>query len=59
MATTILNTLVRGYDLTWLDEYPEKVHALALDEVNGAIKKHLNPEHLVLIKAGTVADAVK
>lgn len=59
MATNIMNTLVRGYDLTWLDEYPERIQALDLAQVNGAIKRHLNPEKMVLVKAGTVAGAVK
>jgi zinc protease len=59
MATTLMNTLIRGYDVTWLDEYPEKIQALKLVEVNGAIKKHVNPGKLVLLKAGTVPDAVK
>ncbi len=59
MATTIMNTLIRGYDVTWLDEYPERVQALDLATVNGAIKKHLHPDKLVLVKAGTVAEAVK
>jgi zinc protease len=59
MATNIMNSLLRGYDLTWLDAYPEKIHALQLAEVNGAIKQHLKPENMVLIKAGTVAEPVK
>jgi predicted Zn-dependent peptidase len=59
MATTIMNTLIRGYDVNWLDEYPERVQALDLATVNGAIKKHLHPDKLVLVKAGTVAEAVK
>ncbi|HEY0947808.1 MAG TPA: pitrilysin family protein [Opitutaceae bacterium] len=57
MASQILATLHRGYDLSFLDEYPQKVEALKLEQVNGAIKKHLAPDNLVLIKAGTVLDA--
>lgn len=56
MAGAILNTLQRGYELTWLDEYPAALHALTLDQVNGAIKKHLDPAKMVLVKAGTVTD---
>ena len=59
MATNIMNTLIRGYELSWLDEYPGKIQALTLTEVNGAIKKHLNPDKMVLVKAGTVTEAVK
>jgi len=54
MAASIQNTLLRGYELSRLDEYPAAVNALTLDQVNGAIKQHLNPEKMVIIKAGTV-----
>lgn len=59
MANTIMNTLIRGYDLTWLDAYPEAVQALDLAEVNGAIRKHLHPDKLVLVKAGTVTEGTR
>lgn len=58
MAGSILNVLQRGYDLQRLDDYPRAVEALTLDQVNGAIKKHLDPEKMVLIKAGTIPGAV-
>jgi len=50
----ILTTVNRGLDLTWLDEYPKKIDSVTLDQVNTVIKKHLNPDDMVLIKAGTV-----
>lgn len=56
MATNILNTIQRGYGLDRLDDYPAAVEALTLDQVNGAIKKHLKPDNMVIIKAGTVTD---
>lgn len=54
IAGMILATIARGYDLTWLDEYPKKIDAVTLDQVNAAIKKHLNPDDMILVKAGTV-----
>lgn len=57
MAGTILATLNRDLDLTFVDQYPARVAALTKEQVNGAIKKHLNPEKMVLIKAGTVPGA--
>jgi len=54
MAGTILNTLNRDLDLAFIDQYPARVSALTRDQVNGAIKKHLDPEKMILIKAGTV-----
>jgi zinc protease len=57
MAGTILNTLNRELPLSFIDEYPTRVSALTTAQVNGAIKKYLNPEKMVVIKAGTVPGA--
>ncbi len=57
MAGTILATLNRDLELSFIDQYPARVSALTKDQVNGAIKKHLDPEKMVLIKAGTVPGA--
>jgi zinc protease len=58
MATTVINTLNRDLPLTFIDEYSNKINSLTLDQVNGAIKKHLKPEQMVMIKAGTIPGAV-
>ncbi len=58
LAGAMLAAVHRGYDLNWLDEYPNKVNALTTEQVNGAIKKYLKPEQMFLIKAGTVPGAV-
>jgi len=58
MATTILNTMDRDLPLSFIDEFGNKVNAITLAQVNGAIKKYLDPEKMVLIKAGTVPGAV-
>ncbi|MCX6951907.1 MAG: pitrilysin family protein [Verrucomicrobia bacterium] len=57
MAGTILATLNRELDLAFIDTYPARVGALTKEQVNGAIKKHLDPEKMVIIKAGTVPGA--
>lgn len=54
VANTILTSLQRGYDLTWLDRYPDAVKALTRAQVNGAIKAHLNPATMILVEAGSV-----
>ena len=54
MAGALLSAVHRGYDVNWLDQYPEKIGALTTEQVNAAIKKHLKPDDMVLIKAGTV-----
>jgi zinc protease len=57
MANTLLANVQRGYDVGWLFGYPEAVKALTRDQINAAIKKHLNPSVMVLVKAGSVAPA--
>ena len=54
MAYTLLQTVQRGYDVSWLDEYPDAINALTTSQVNAAIKKHVDPTRLVLVEAGTI-----
>jgi zinc protease len=56
-AGTILQMLNAGMPLAFVDEYPQRVAALTLEQVNGAIKRHLDPEKMVLVQAGTVPGA--
>ena len=39
-----------------MDDYPAAVEALTLDQVNGTIKEHLDPDKMVIVKAGTVTE---
>jgi zinc protease len=57
MAGALLAAIHRGYDVTWLDEYPKRIAALTTAEVNAAIKRHVKPDSMILVKAGTVPDA--
>ena len=57
MANQLLATVNRGLPLSWLDTYATEIAALTPAQVNGAIKKHLDPAKMVLIKAGTVPGA--
>jgi zinc protease len=59
LAGTILTTIQRGYDLTWLDGYPKAIEALTTAQVNSAIKTHLNPGTMVLVEAGSLGAAAK
>ena len=54
LANTILASVQRGYDVSWLDGYPAAVNALTREQVNAAIKHHLDPGAMVLVKAGSV-----
>jgi zinc protease len=55
MAESILLATNRGQDLTWLDQYPGKIQALTVDQINAAIHKHIDPKKLVMVKVGTFA----
>jgi zinc protease len=55
LANAILINVQRGYDVKRLEEFPDMVNALTRDEINSAIKKHLNPNNMVLVKAGSFA----
>lgn len=57
LAGQILLMLNRGMPLAFVDEFPKRVAALSLEDVNGAIKRHLDPGKLALVEAGTVAGA--
>ncbi|HEY0802420.1 MAG TPA: pitrilysin family protein [Steroidobacteraceae bacterium] len=59
LAETILVNTQRGYDLSWLDGYPKAVKALTREQVNAAIKAHINPGAMVLVEAGGVPAASK
>jgi zinc protease len=57
LAGAIQSAVQRGYDVSWLDGYPEAVKALTRDQVNKAIHTHLDPNTMVLVEAGSVAAA--
>jgi len=59
LAETILVDVQRGFDLSWLDGYPKAVKALTREQVNSAIKAHINPGAMVLVEAGSVVSGAK
>jgi len=54
LANAILTSVQRGYDLDWLDRYPQVVRSLTREQVNEAIRRHLDPARMVLVEAGSV-----
>ncbi len=56
LADSILSTVRRGLELSWIDEYPKKVAALSLKQVNGAIQRYVDPAKFVTVRAGTFKD---
>ena len=57
VAGTIVTLIQRGYELSWLDTYPEAIKALTRTQVNTAITSHLDPAKMVLVEAGSVKPA--
>lgn len=57
IASQLLVTAQRGLEPSFLDQYPTMIDSLTTDKVNGAIKKYLNPQSMILIEAGTVPGA--
>lgn len=56
LARALMTTVQRGLPVSFLDEFPAKVEAITLDEVNTAIKQRLKPDQFVLVEAGTVPE---
>ena len=53
-ANAIHDTIAEGYELTELDDFPEKINKVTLKEVSAALKKYVNPKKLSEAAAGTV-----
>lgn len=54
LAEQLLRCVERGFPLSWLDEFPAKLRALTLEQVNDAIRRNLDPSRMVIVKAGTI-----
>lgn len=59
LAGTLNNYLFIKRDLKWDEEYEKKVMALTPEQVNAAMKKHLNPDKISIMKAGDFAKMKK
>ncbi len=57
LAGAILTNIQRGYDVNRLDEFPGAVNSLTRNQVNAAIKTHIDPAKMVLAEAGSVSTA--
>src|SRR6185369_12353469 len=49
LAEVILITVRRGLELSWIDEYPKKVAALSLKQINSSIQRYVDPEKFVTV----------
>ncbi len=54
LAARLLVNAERDFPIGYLDDYPALIHALTVEEVNAAVRRHLRPEALHLTVAGTL-----
>lgn len=54
LSGAILGVLERGKPLDYLDEYPNIIQAITLEEVNSAINKYINLGNMTKVAAGSI-----
>lgn len=54
LALSLLLNAERGFDVDYLDRYPQLIEALTCDDVNGAVRRHFDAEALHIAAAGTL-----
>jgi len=54
LTASLMVNAERGFPVSYLDGYPERVRALTLTEVNEAVSRHFQPDLLHLAVAGTM-----
>lgn len=57
LASTLANYLFIKRDLMWDDGLEKKINALTAEQINAAMKKHLDPSKVSFVKAGDFAKA--
>jgi zinc protease len=57
LAGHINGLMLRERTLAWQAAFEVKVKALTLEEVNRALRKHIDPERMIAVKAGDFANA--
>jgi len=56
LARELLSAVQAGLGPERLDDTPKKIRALKLAEVNGAIRRYLDPDRMVTVVAGTMPE---
>jgi zinc protease len=54
LAAQILTNAERGRDNEYLDNFPNLINALTVEQINSAIKKYVDPNKLVFVAAGSL-----
>lgn len=59
LAQSILTNAERGFDISYLDDFPEEIRALTLEEVNDAVQRYFDPDAIQEALAGTRPEPVE
>jgi zinc protease len=51
-----LTNAERGFDTAYLDQFPEEIASLTLEQVNEAVRRYLRPDAIHEALAGVTAD---
>ncbi|KQB39977.1 M16 family metallopeptidase [Flavobacterium aquidurense] len=54
MARTILSFIERGLQPDYIEQYPKDIEKVTLQQVNDAIKKYIQLDKMIVIKAGSL-----
>ena len=57
LAKTLLSNVEQGFEIAYLDEFPDRVESVSVDEVNRAITQTFVPDSLHITLAGNVREA--
>ncbi|MEX2401693.1 MAG: pitrilysin family protein [Rhodothermales bacterium] len=59
LASSLLKNAERGFDVGYLDRFPDEVNGVTLAEAKAVIAKHFNPEAFHVAVAGGISDATR
>ena len=59
LAQSILTNAERGFEMDYLDTFPEEIRALSLDAVNDAVRTYLRPDAMHEALAGVASEPVE
>jgi len=54
LSHLLSNYMYIDRDIMWLDDWDKKVKALTPEDLNEAMRRHLDPDKLTIVKAGTL-----
>ena len=57
LAGRLNNYLFLGRTLAWDEELERKISALTPEQINAAMRKHIDPSRLVIVKSGDFKSA--